>query len=117
MPQFSMIVAMSTLVKVLLGLAVVSAQALDINSTQHVLRPPYNGQENEFLAHPFVHQGGYAEQWGATLASDAIQYAITRRWRSDEQAALWSLRAAAHLNAALQTEASIRRHDAATAGH
>ncbi|GEM_PF-6837731 len=110
-----MVVAMSTLAKILLGVAVISAQALDINATQHVLHPPYNGRENEFLAHPFVHEGGYAEQWGATLASDAIQYAITRRWNSEEQAAAWSLRAAAHLNAALQTEATIRARDAADA--
>lgn len=112
-----MVVVMSTLAKILLGIAVISAQALDINSTQHILRPPYNGQENEFLAHPFVHEGGYAEQWGATLASDGIQYVITRRWSSNEQAAAWSLRAVAHLNAALQAEASIRQRDAAGAGH
>jgi hypothetical protein len=110
-----MIVAMSTWAKILLGIAVISAQALDINATQHTLRPPYNGRENEFLAHPFVHEGGYAEQWGATLASDALQYEITKRWNSNEQAAAWSLRAAAHLNAALQATASIRRFDAATA--
>ena len=110
-----MVLAMSTLAKILLGIAVISAQALDINATQHTLRPPYDGRENEFLAHPFVHEGGFAEQWGATLASDAIQWAITRRWSSDEQAAAWSARAAAHLNAALQANATIRAHDAATA--
>lgn len=110
-----MLIAMSTLVKILLGVAVVSAQALDINATQHILGPPYNGTENEFLAHPFVHPNGYAEAWAATLASDGLQYVITRRWNENVQSALWSARALAHLNAALQINAQMRQFNAAQA--
>jgi len=110
-----MLVAASTLTKVLIGVAVLVAQQLDINATQHVLRPPYNGQENSFIAHPFVHQGDYAQQWAATLASDGLQYIITRRWNDGLQASLWLARAGAHLNAALQTNASMRQHDAVAA--
>ncbi|MBV8171516.1 MAG: hypothetical protein JO219_06275 [Candidatus Eremiobacteraeota bacterium] len=98
--------------KILLAVAVLSAQALDINATQHILAPPYNGNENEFLAHPFVHPHGYAEQWAATLGSDGIQYVITRRWAPNAQSALWLARAGAHLNAALQIQAQIRAFDA-----
>jgi hypothetical protein len=107
--------AMSTFVKILLGVAVVSAQALDINATQHILGPPYNGNENEFLAHPFVHPNGYAEAWAATLASDGLQYIITRRWNENVQSALWSARALAHMNAALQINAQMRQFNAAQA--
>lgn len=110
-----MLFASSTLAKILIGVAVLAAQQLDINATQHVLRAPYNSQENSFLARPFVHRGGYAEQWGATLASDALQYAITRRWNRELQASLWGLRAGAHANAALQTDASMRQFDAVAA--
>jgi len=98
--------------KILLAVAVLSAQALDINATQHILAPPYNGRENEFLAHPFVHPNGYAEQWAATLGSDGLQYLITRHWAANAQSALWSARAAAHLNAALQVQAQIRAFNA-----
>ncbi|MBV8081381.1 MAG: hypothetical protein JO293_06095 [Candidatus Eremiobacteraeota bacterium] len=98
--------------KILLAVAVLAAQALDINATQHILAPPYNGRENEFIAHPFVHPGGYAEQWAATLASDGLQYVITRHWGENTQSALWLARAGAHLNAALQIQAQIRAFDA-----
>ncbi|HME82011.1 MAG TPA: hypothetical protein VKF82_08045 [Candidatus Eremiobacteraceae bacterium] len=98
--------------KILLAVAVLSAQALDINATQHILAPPYNGHENEFIAHPFVHPNGYAEQWAATLGSDGLQYLITHRWAANAQSALWSARAAAHLNAALQVQAQMRAFDA-----
>jgi hypothetical protein len=98
--------------KILLAAAVISAQALDINATQHILAPPYNGNENEFLAHPFVHPNGYAEAWIATLGSDGIQYLITHRWADNAQSALWLARAGAHLNAALQVQAQIRAFDA-----
>jgi hypothetical protein len=107
-----MLLAISAWNKILLAIAVISAQALDINATQHILAPPYNGNENEFLAHPFVHPHGYAEQWTATLASDGIQYLITRRWAPNAQSALWLARAGAHLNAALQIQAQIRAFDA-----
>jgi hypothetical protein len=107
------IVAASTLSKVLIALAVISAQALDITATQHILGPPYNGQENSFIAHPWVHPNGYAEQWGATLVSDGLQYVITRHWSDNEQAAAWTARAAAHVNAALQIQAQMRAYDAA----
>jgi len=110
-----MVVAASTLTKILIGIAVLTAQQLDINATQHVMRPPYNGQENSFIAHPFVHEGGYAEQWAATLASDGLQYVITRRWNEGLQASLWGARAGAHVNAALQTNASMRQYDAVAA--
>lgn len=99
--------------KVLLAAAVITAQALDINATQHILGPPYNGRENEFLAHPFVHSHGYAEQWAATLASDGLQYLITHRWSDNAQSALWSARALSHVNAALQVQAQMRAFNAA----
>lgn len=98
--------------KILLAVAVLSAQALDINATQHILGPPYNGRENEFLAHPFVHPHGYAEQWAATLGSDGLQYVITRHWADNAQSALWSARALTHLNAALQVQAQMRAFNA-----
>ena len=109
------LLAISPWNKILLAVAVLSAQALDINATQHILGPPYNGRENEFIAHPFVHPHGYAEQWAATLGSDGIQYVITRHWAANAQSALWSARALAHLNAALQVQAQMRAFNAAQA--
>jgi hypothetical protein len=108
-------VAASTLTKILIGIAVLAAQQMDINATQHVLRPPYNGQENSVLARPFVHKGNYAEQWAATLASDGLQYVITRRWDHQLQSALWLTRAGAHANAAAQIDAQMRQFDAVAA--
>ena len=101
--------------KILLAVAVLAGQALDINATQHILAPPYNGRENEFLAHPFVHTNGYAEAWAATLASDGLQYIITRRWNENVQSGLWAARALAHVNAAVQINAQIRQFNAAQA--
>jgi hypothetical protein len=108
-----LLLAISPWNKILLAVAVLSAQALDINATQHIIGPPYNGRENEFVAHPFVHPHSYAEQWAATLGSDGLQYVITRHWAENAQSALWSARALAHLNAALQVQAQMRAFNAA----
>jgi hypothetical protein len=62
-----------------------------------------------------VHPNGYAEAWAATLASDGLQYIITRRWNENVQSALWSARALAHMNAALQINAQMRQFNAAQA--
>ncbi len=110
-----LMLAISPWNKILLAVAVLSAQALDINATQHILGPPYNGRENEFIAHPFVHPNGYAEQWAVTLGSDGLQYVITRHWAPNAQSALWSARALAHLNAALQVQAQMRAFNATQA--
>ena len=114
-PLAATFASITTWNKILLAVAVITGQALDINATQHILAPPYNGHENEFLAHPFVHTNGYAEAWAATLASDGLQYVITRRWNENLQSGLWAARAMAHVNAALQVNAQIRQFNAVQA--